>query len=189
MPRIKGKTGFPHSEETKRKIGLANRNQIFFFCDYCGKLAHDKPSAYKKKKLHFCNQYCYSEFRKNQLTYWEQPSYKGVRKINETKQVYHRKYCKNHPENISHLKARRYALKKGAKGSHTLIEWKRLKKKYNNKCAKCGKKGELLTKDHIVPLSKGGNDYIVNIQPLCSNCNSKKYTKISENQINFLQTI
>ena len=56
-------------------------------------------------------------------------------------------------------------------------EWSDLKEKFNNKCAIC-KKETKLTKDHIVPLSKGGNDFIENIQPLCKSCNSKKHNKI-----------
>lgn len=110
----------------------------------------------------------------------EQMAYKGVRKDGESKQVYHRNYCKNNPENISHLKARRYAREKNAEGFHTLKEWQDMKERFNNKCAICFQ-DKPLTKDHIIPLSKGGSDYITNIQPLCKNCNSKKHNSVYEN--------
>jgi hypothetical protein len=32
----------------------------------------------------------------------------------------------------------------------------------------------LMTKDHIIPRSKGGSDHIDNLQTMCSKCNSKK---------------
>ena len=169
-----------HSFETKLKIGNSNRKQLFFFCDYCGRLAHSKPSHYARKIKHFCNKHCYSEFRKNQLPFYKQNTYLGIRKPGENKQVYHRNYCKNHPENIAHLKARRYARERGAEGSHMLNEWEHLKEKHNHACAYCNKK-KPLTKDHIIPLSEGGTDYIENIQPLCRNCNSKKWKHIHEN--------
>ena len=91
--------------------------------------------------------------------------------------MYHRRYVKKNPENISHLKARRYARERNAEGNHTLQEWNSLKEKFNYKCANC-RKEKPLTKDHIKPLSKGGTGHIENIQPLCRNCNSK-------NTINF----
>ena len=168
-----------HSEETKKKIGIANRGVwIKFKCDNCGKENEEKQSHYKKKKRHFCNMDCYSKFRKEKLPLTEQHAYKGVRKEGESKQVYHRNYVKKHPDIISHLKARRYAREKKSKGKHSLFEWNALKEVYENKCAYC-RSEEKLTKDHIIPLSKGGTDFIENIQPLCKSCNSKKHNKIN----------
>lgn len=59
-------------------------------------------------------------------------------------------------------------------GSHTLGEWEDLKAKYNHICPRCHLQKEL-TKDHIIPISKGGSDNIENIQPLCRGCNSQKH--------------
>ena len=169
-----------HSESTKEKISRDLSRKIEFNCDMCGKISHDSPSKYKRKKRHFCCMLCYSEFRKNKLPMEEQHAYKGVRKKGESKQVYHRRYCKNHPDVISHLKARRYAKEKNATGNHTLHEWVELKDSFGNVCVFCGS-DEKLTKDHVIPLSRGGSDYIENIQPLCRSCNSKKHNHIHEN--------
>lgn len=150
---------------------------IEYMCDYCGVICWESKKSFEKKKRHFCSMKCYSNFRCSNLPMSEQPSYKGIRKEGESRQIYHKNYCKNYPENIAHLKANRYARQKGATGSHTLQEWTSLKESFDNKCAFCGET-KPLTKDHIIPLSKGGDNNISNIQPLCRNCNSKKHTKL-----------
>ena len=116
---------------------------------------------------------CYKAFVKT-LPFYEQNAYRGIRKPDESKQVYHRRNCANNPDVIKHLKARRYARERGAEGSHSLSEWNALKERHHYRCAIC-EKMKPLTKDHKLPLSCGGTDYIDNIQPLCRNCNSRKW--------------
>jgi len=80
-------------------------------------------------------------------------------------------------------KAREYANRRrvrkvDAEGSHTEQEWQELKALYGNKCIYPGcSETTRLTRDHVVPLSKGGSDYITNIQPLCKPHNSSKLAK------------
>jgi hypothetical protein len=57
---------------------------------------------------------------------------------------------------------------------HTEQDWLSLLEVYEYKCFGCGVQSDKLTRDHIVPVSKGGGDEIENIAPLCSSCNSKK---------------
>lgn len=57
--------------------------------------------------------------------------------------------------------------KLGNSGSHSLEEWNKLKEKFMKRCAACYTHDSVspLTRDHIVPISKGGTDNIDNIQP------------------------
>ena len=69
--------------------------------------------------------------------------------------------------------------KRGARGSHTLGEWERLKAQYDWTCPSCERREPeiKLTEDHIISIKLGGSNNIENIQPLCQSCNSKKHTK------------
>ncbi len=151
------------------------RKGMYYKCEYCSKECYTSVSKFFRKEKHYCSIKCYAKDRKENWTREQQPNYTG-----STPYEAHRKYVKANPERIKHLKARRYARKKNAEGSHTYQEWRDLKIKNDYRCAECRER-KILTKDHIIPLSKGGTDYIDNIQPLCRNCNSKKHNHIYEN--------
>jgi 5-methylcytosine-specific restriction endonuclease McrA len=72
------------------------------------------------------------------------------------------------------------ARRKSAPGSFTGKQWEALVSYYcpDGYCLCCGEK-EPLHADHIVPLSKGGMNYITNIQPLCRSCNGGKCNRHS----------
>ena len=59
---------------------------------------------------------------------------------------------------------------------HTSAEFYLLCKEFGFICVICSSKFDFyeLTRDHIIPISRGGSDYIWNIQPACELCNEDK---------------
>lgn len=62
-------------------------------------------------------------------------------------------------------------------GMITLPEWREKLDEFDGRCAYCGS-CEQIQKDHIIPLSRGGEHAISNIQPLCRTCNLRKGSKV-----------
>ena len=58
----------------------------------------------------------------------------------------------------------------------TASEWQELKKQHEHRCLWCGRAEPEITlvKDHIVAVSAGGRNDLLNIQPLCQSCNATK---------------
>lgn len=64
-----------------------------------------------------------------------------------------------------------------AEVNYTHQQWKETVIYFGGECAYCGKtmrKGERLTRDHLVPVSEGGTTTQDNVVPACSSCNSSK---------------
>ena len=155
-------------------------------CETC-KSVFLKPVKFSKTQwgiTRFCSKKCggvwLSKIKRGKSAWWAKGkimSEKTKRKISLAKTFRTELYKKQY-YNLKSLE--RYARKKGAEGYFTLNEWEELKCKHNFRCVYCGKleKEAKLTKDHIIPLTKGGSNYINNIQPLCQSCNSRKHNKI-----------
>lgn len=88
-----------------------------------------------------------------------------------------RRYQQGNREAYAVYAHNRRTRKTQAGGSHTPAEWKALVNHYGGKCLCCGRTDVKLTADHVIPVSKGGSSDIDNIQPLCGDCNNRKFNK------------
>lgn len=82
------------------------------------------------------------------------------------------------PDKVREKNLARRARLRGAEGRVSEAEFRALCERFENRCLACGAGDVPLTRDHVVPLSKGGRHHISNIQPLCGKCNSEKGTAI-----------
>lgn len=118
-------------------------------CLHCERSFQRDPNAVKKARRHYCSPACHHAGRRakydDRLARYEAERRRQARKRATTINL----------------------------GSHTAAEWEDLKRRARHRCVKCRKK-KALTRDHIIPLSRGGSDRITNIQPLCLSCNSRK---------------
>jgi hypothetical protein len=143
---------------------LMHKKRIKKLCIICGKEIYIKQS-HKDIAGIYCSKECMSIGYKERMKGKNNPNYVDGQSIGY---------------NTHNVKRRRLVKVAKGKGTHTDHEWYILKKQYSNSCARCKKKEPVikLTKDHIVPITKGGSDSIENIQPLCRRCNVKKFNKV-----------
>jgi 5-methylcytosine-specific restriction endonuclease McrA len=110
------------------------------------------------------------------------------RKANrERKAINDRQWRLSNPQKRLAATQRRRARKAGNGGDFMPEQWERLCCFYNHCCLACGQQPEVLTVDHIVPLSLGGSNDISNLQPLCASCNSSKHDRVIDFRKTFYQ--
>lgn len=64
----------------------------------------------------------------------------------------------------------------GVPVGHTAAEWFAVVALCDGRCVYCGEPAT--TQDHVIPLSRGGDDGIENVVPACRSCNSSKKDKL-----------
>jgi 5-methylcytosine-specific restriction endonuclease McrA len=85
-----------------------------------------------------------------------------------------KRFKANNKDKVNADTHRRRARIKGGGGSYTRADWQAILERYQHTCPCCGKTGEKLTVDHVIPVAMGGSSNPDNLQPLCRFCNNSK---------------
>ena len=83
--------------------------------------------------------------------------------------------CSDHAGRVTARQNRR-CKRKGVYSRLTRFDWLAVEYKHGFACACCGvsSREEMITLDHVIPLSEGGTNCVWNIQPLCVTCHRDK---------------
>lgn len=92
---------------------------------------------------------------------------------NPKRKEYYKQYIKTHAEINRKRAIKREALLHQNLYTLTPEQYEETLRYFNNACAYCGS-DESLTRDHVIPITKGGATSKENIVPACVNCNSSK---------------
>lgn len=160
----------------KKQYYASNKEKIYERQKAYNQMNRKKVAEYQKR---------YAAARRTQLLeYWKQ----YYRKNRERRLEYQRRYWKQYSQTLHGKLSRRASVvnrrarKRSAQGSHTPKELQEQLARQKHRCyycnAKLGEKRNSYHADHIVPLSKGGTNYIDNIVLTCPTCNLKKGDKL-----------
>lgn len=159
------KLGKPLGEFRKR---LASKDGLQPKCKTCETVWH--KAHYRKNKDRYIQKA--QRFHQNN----REKRLEQMAKWRKKNPRYASDWFKAHP-GYSRSKLHAYkARRRGNGGVFSPEEWDALCELFENRCLSCGEQ-KPLTRDHVIPVSKGGTNTIDNLQPLCLSCNCSKGDK------------
>lgn len=153
----------------------SRQRAISCVCPVCQRLFKRHPTKIRHNGINYCSKTCKGIATKRQpnsvCMQCGTPMYVKVALQRQGRGL----YCSNRCEGIrkridpDHRQEPRPHCKLPRK------QWNMIKALYNYRCVYCGKKSQLLSRDHLTPVSRGGQDTVDNIVPACISCNARKH--------------
>jgi HNH endonuclease len=179
-----------HGDWRKRQVGTVRccakcraEFVVTSDCSYCRQCRREYSRAWSKRNSHSERERA-AAYREKNRDAQRVRSRKCMARLRATDPDYARRIKEWRAANKDGVRI--WDIKKVAKrklapiGNFILRDWKQLKSIWGNRCAYCGKSSERLTKDHMVPLARGGIHDVSNIVPACLSCNTSKCARTVE---------
>ena len=99
------------------------------------------------------------------------------RKNKDKRRITKKRWALKNKEHINFLTKQRIYRLKGAEGRIVKSDVDNLFETNNGKCYYCNINASKSI-DHVIPISRGGTNYLNNLVPVCISCNSKKGAKL-----------
>lgn len=157
-------------EEYRKKYYVENHEEIL-------SKASDYYDEHREERIAYNHKYYFEHYEKA-MAY--QTDYRDAHR--EEMREKNKAYRKANPGKVKN-NLDRYRARKAAAPINDLTcdQWQEILSVYHYRCVycdetcwRCRQRKHVLTKDHIIPLSKGGSHTVSNIVPACKKCNSKK---------------
>jgi hypothetical protein len=168
----RAKQNYQKNKEKKR-LQYIERKKTLTPEQKAAKIAYDHQHHIDNKEEKALYDHNYYLKNKEKLLKYFWNHYRNTR---EERLVHQHRYYLENPEVAKTNNALYRARLANAEGSYTPEEFRLKCRQYEDVCAYCGRKLSL-GPDHATPLSRGGDNYIENIIPVCEFCNKSKHDK------------
>lgn len=168
-----------YRQEHRECHNESNRKYYKKHKEYINK--HNKEYYQKNKERELTKK---KEWFKNNPEYKKEYNKKWREEHNGYIREYDNKWMKTEKGKASNQRkqSKRQAIFREILNTLTAQEWIDILREYHFKCVYCGKEFNLFDRperDHVLPISKGGDNTKSNIVPACRSCNARKGNKIS----------